>query len=160
MNKKVRVKMSANAEIVVHVTDKMVSDYQECKRMANVPGGPGKDCYACSLNTWKDFETDLCELSEVVEAIGKIIPSEKKEQDRQQASEKLWSDMTDTDIYRLKQQQCAKCFYYSQGSSSAKATGTCEYMKIEGHRRGCSPLKCKENGLFKPKGKGKVECKD
>lgn len=70
MNKKVRAKMSANTEIVVDVTDKMVSDYRECKEMKK--GGlrsPWKDCYTCSLNTWKDFETDLCDLPEVVETI-------------------------------------------------------------------------------------------
>lgn len=76
----------------------------------------------------------------------------KKEPDGQQVPPiKPWAEMTDTDIIRLKRQQCIKCVYYSQGCSSAQSTGTCEYIKIEGHMRGCSPLECKEKGIFKPK---------
>lgn len=31
------------------------------------------------------------------------------------------------------------------------ASSTCDYIDIEGHRRGCSPLECKEKGIFTPR---------
>lgn len=83
----------------------------------------------------------------------------KKESNGQQVAViKPWPEMTEAEIIQLKRQQCKKCVYYSQGCSSAKSTGTCEYLKIEGHSRGCSPLECKTKGKFRPKArKGKKD---
>lgn len=46
----------------------MVSDYRECKNLAEQEGG-GKDCRTCSLNTSTDFGFGLCELPVVREDI-------------------------------------------------------------------------------------------
>lgn len=70
---------------------------------------------------------------------------------------KKWSDMTEHDILLLKREQCFKCHYFSvgpdnkQGANNTK--GFCDYLAIEGHSRGCSPLKCIEHGVFREREK-------
>lgn len=74
-------------------------------------------------------------------------------------STKKWSDMTEADVQRLKRQQCIRCHYFSRTAvdkRSGSATGICDYLTIEGHSRGCSPLECTEKGIYRPrKGKGR-----
>ena len=67
---------------------------------------------------------------------------------------KLWSEMTERQVNELKEKQCRKCVYFAKSQTSSVASSTCEYLAIEGHRRGCSPLDCVERGIFKPKKKG------
>ena len=66
MTKTIRLFPAPHLEIRIRVTDQMIADLQECKRLAKVPGG-GKDCDTCS---WCDMEIDdadigMCELPEV-----------------------------------------------------------------------------------------------
>lgn len=63
---------------------------------------------------------------------------------------KAWSDMTEKEINALKLRQCCRCHYFSRESDSL-ATRTCEYIDKEGHSRGCSPLVCKEMGIYRPR---------
>lgn len=65
---------------------------------------------------------------------------------------KKWAEMTDHDIAVLKHKQCSKCKYFSR-LSEGSANSTCDYISIVGHSRGCSPLECKERGIYKPKEK-------
>ena len=68
---------------------------------------------------------------------------------------KKWSDMTDLEILELKRNQCVKCIYFSMGSAGKadvnNTKGICDYLSMVGHSRGCSPMECKEKGIFKPK---------
>ena len=63
---------------------------------------------------------------------------------------KPWREMTEQEIYKLKKDQCCKC-YYSYGMNAGKAGGICDYLCMVGHSRGCSPMECKDKGIFKPK---------
>ncbi len=63
--KKIKLFPAPNLEVRVYVTDKMEEDMKECKCLAKVPGGPGKDCKTCS---WEGVEFDsigMCELPDV-----------------------------------------------------------------------------------------------
>lgn len=64
---------------------------------------------------------------------------------------KLWSEMTERQVNELKEKQCRKCVYFAKSQTSSVVSGICEYLAIEGHRRGCSPLDCVERGIFKPR---------
>lgn len=64
---------------------------------------------------------------------------------------KLWSEMTERQVNELKEKQCRKCVYFTKSQTSSVVSGICEYLAIEGHRRGCSPLDCVELGIFKPR---------
>lgn len=41
---------------------------------------------------------------------------------------KKWSEMTEQEINRLKQQQCMKCEYYSRWAGDGVNHATCEYI--------------------------------
>ena len=76
---------------------------------------------------------------------------------------KKWSEMTEQEINRLKQQQCMKCEYYSRWAGDGVNHATCEYITRVGHSRGCSPLECKRKGIFEPRRthlKEKVQAKE
>lgn len=64
---------------------------------------------------------------------------------------KKWSEMTEQEVNRLKQQQCMKCEYYSRLAGDGVNHATCEYITRVGHSRGCSPLECKQKGIFEPR---------
>lgn len=66
---KVKIKIAESAEIVIDITDKMISDYQDCKRQSKKVACDGKDCNTCSLNTKEGVGWGLCELSSVTEEI-------------------------------------------------------------------------------------------
>ena len=66
---------------------------------------------------------------------------------------KAWSEMTEAEVNALKRKQCKKCIYFTKSQTSSVVSGICEYLAMEGHRRGCSPLDCVERGIFKPKKK-------
>lgn len=66
MAKRIKLHPAPRLEIRIYVSDQMVADLKECKRLAQVPGD-GKDCDTCS---WSDVEIDdadigMCELPEV-----------------------------------------------------------------------------------------------
>ena len=58
---------------------------------------------------------------------------------------------TQEEIWKLKHDQCCKCFYYDKGEGSSETTGSCDYILFENKLRGCSPFECKEKGIFKPR---------
>ena len=62
-----------------------------------------------------------------------------------------WKDVSKEEILKLKKEQCSKCVYFSRAYKELYESCTCDYILITGHRRGCSPLECKEKGIFKPK---------
>lgn len=64
---------------------------------------------------------------------------------------KKWSEMTEQEVNRLKQQQCMKCEYYSRLAGDGVNHATCEYITRVGYSRGCSPLECKQKGIFEPR---------
>lgn len=66
---------------------------------------------------------------------------------------KPWKEMTEREINKLKINQCSKCTYLSGNPKSRQTVfgnRTCDYIAIEGHCRGCSPLECVKKGVFKP----------
>lgn len=71
---------------------------------------------------------------------------------------KPYKDLTKKEILDRKEKVCVKCKYSSitNGRSIKKKSEliylTCDYILIEGHRRGCDPRDCVEKGVFKPKG--------
>ena len=64
--KKIKFFPAPHVEVLVSVTDEMVTDLRECRRMAEETNYEGcKDCDDCS---WRDVEipdTRMCELDEV-----------------------------------------------------------------------------------------------
>lgn len=73
---KVIIKVAETAELVVDITDKVISDYTECEKLANMPGD-GKDCDTCSLDMAEEFCMGLCDMKEVKDAIEKRRRNEK-----------------------------------------------------------------------------------
>lgn len=63
---------------------------------------------------------------------------------------KKWCEMTPKEIYQLKRNQCSKCYYFSKTQGNHLQAGTCDYLAIEGHSRGCNPLECKTKEVFTP----------
>lgn len=70
---------------------------------------------------------------------------------KQNMSPAKWSEMTEHDIMILTQKQCRKCKYLSRPNGECVASSTCDYIDMEGHSRGCSPLECKQKGIFTPR---------
>ena len=69
---------------------------------------------------------------------------------------KSWEELKNSEIFRLKKHQCAKCHYYSTLNKGAYRTNaTCDYILIEGHSRKCDPRDCIVKGRFKPKNRKK-----
>lgn len=68
---------------------------------------------------------------------------------------KRWREYTTEEITRLKEKQCVKCEYYSHGGGGRDniISGTCDYILIHKHSRGCPPYECVERGIFKPREK-------
>ena len=65
-----------------------------------------------------------------------------------------WRDYSDRDVAELKRRQCVKCDYYSMGGAANFINhGTCDYILIHKHSRGCPPYECIEKGIFKPREK-------
>lgn len=62
---------------------------------------------------------------------------------------KPWIFMTEKEIYNLKEKQCKKCCYFSKNNAQSTAYGTCEYIAIKGHSRGCLPTECTMKGIYK-----------
>lgn len=69
MKEYISIRAAESAMLVIGITDRMVSDYRECKRLSKVSGGDGKNCHGCNLDTSADFNFGLCELPVVMEAI-------------------------------------------------------------------------------------------
>lgn len=67
--RQVKIKVSESADLVVEITDKVIQDYRECKRLSEKRDCDGKDCNTCSLDTTGDFNFGLCEFPVVVDAI-------------------------------------------------------------------------------------------
>lgn len=62
---------------------------------------------------------------------------------------KPWRLMTDKEISRLKATQCQHCVYFSKAGTSIISSGTCDYILMEGHSRGCLPTECITKGFFR-----------
>lgn len=45
------IELNKDAVLLIRLTDEMKKDSQECRKMAEVPAGPGKDCSGCACNT-------------------------------------------------------------------------------------------------------------
>ena len=58
------IKLTKDAAIIIRITDEMKEDYEACARAAAVPGGPGKDCSGCSLDTPPILDSCLAQLLE------------------------------------------------------------------------------------------------
>lgn len=64
--KKIKFFLAPHVEVRVSVTDEMVADLRECKRMAEETNYEG--CKDCDTRSWRDVEienTCLCEFDEV-----------------------------------------------------------------------------------------------
>lgn len=75
----------------------------------------------------------------------------------------LVKKMDEYDVCRLKYEQCQYCKYFLIQNTKAIGMGTCDYIGKTGHMRGCTPLQCKEKGIFvkakgKKNGKRKEKC--
>lgn len=67
---------------------------------------------------------------------------------------KRWEDMTDEECSRFKKKTCSHCDYFSKQTGddgSGWSSATCNYSKVTGKCRLCSPLECVERGFFKQK---------
>lgn len=62
---------------------------------------------------------------------------------------KPWRFMTDKEIAKLKETQCRHCAYFSKAGMSTTGNGTCDYILIEKHSRGCLPTECMAKGIFR-----------
>ena len=69
------IKYSENAKLIIEVTPKMLQDFKECKELAMVPYGSGKDCGTCSMNVIvnSDDDTSICQLDGVWESMIEMI---------------------------------------------------------------------------------------
>lgn len=72
-------------------------------------------------------------------------------------SKKKWSEYTLKEIKKNKKKLCVRCVYCTYtGELNVKTSNlynvTCDYIGIEGHSRGCSPMNCKK---FKEKVSGR-----
>ncbi len=66
---RISIQITESAELTVNVTDRMVSDYRECRRLARKENGDETDCRPCSLETSAELGFCLCEIPAVLEAI-------------------------------------------------------------------------------------------
>ena len=64
MAKRIKLFPAPRLEIRIHVSDQMIEDLKECKRLAQLPGD-GKDCDTCSWNGIEIDAINMCELPEV-----------------------------------------------------------------------------------------------
>ena len=67
--KKIKIFPCPHIEMRIHVSDEMERDLKECKKLAAVAGGEGKDCDTCSWRQVDFLDTGLCELPVVREAL-------------------------------------------------------------------------------------------
>lgn len=87
----------------------------------------------------------------------------KKRRIKEISPETPWEKMDEYDVCRLKYEQCQYCKYFLIQNTKAIGMGTCDYIGKTGHMRGCTPLQCKEKGIFvkakgKKNGKRKEKC--
>lgn len=61
---------------------------------------------------------------------------------------KSWKEMTIQEVNELSKKQCSTCIYCSKENPS-QISKPCDYIIIEGHRRGCDPRDCREQGVYK-----------
>lgn len=62
-----------------------------------------------------------------------VIPYKRKRVSKR-LKNNSWYYMTQEDVNKIRRERCRKCQY--------SHSGTCDYMLITGHRRGCRPDKC------------------
>lgn len=56
-----------------------------------------------------------------------------------------WKHISEQTIYKNKQNLCSKCMYSSLITDSTNVSAlTCDYILIEEHSRGCSPINCQK----------------
>lgn len=87
----------------------------------------------------------------MITIIGEIGRPATKEEIDHFLNTKKWSEMTEQEVNSHKRKQCVKCQYLSrQNGKSVISAVPCDYLIVNGHSRGCSPLDCKIFGVFKP----------
>ena len=42
--------LNENSAVLIRFTERIITDYMDCKEKASVPGGPGKNCFECALD--------------------------------------------------------------------------------------------------------------
>lgn len=69
MAKMIKLFPAPHLEIRIHVSDQMIADMKEHRRLAQIPGGDGPDCDKCSWFGIGIGCMDICELPEVLEKV-------------------------------------------------------------------------------------------
>lgn len=70
---------------------------------------------------------------------------------------KPFIELTDREVTQLKREQCMKCIYVQGCTGKANVQEmVCNYLEIMRCRRPCSPLECKEKGVFIQKKRGRT----
>lgn len=64
--RKIKLFPAPHTELRLDVSDEMEKDYRECRRMAELDNGDGKDCNACSWRPVEIENTVLCEWPDVM----------------------------------------------------------------------------------------------
>lgn len=66
MAKKIKLYPAPHVELRVHVSDEMIQDYRDCKRIAKETKlEEGKDCDTCSWSNVQIGDVGMCELKEM-----------------------------------------------------------------------------------------------
>lgn len=63
--RKIKIFPASHVEVRVHVSDRMIEDYRECYRNANVENGEMKDCETCSWWGIDIGSMGVCEFPEI-----------------------------------------------------------------------------------------------
>ena len=66
--------------------------------------------------------------------IGSMVIPYKRKKVSKRLKKKSWCYMTQEDVNEIRRERCRKCQY--------SHSGTCDYLLITGHRRGCRPDEC------------------
>lgn len=71
--------------------------------------------------------------------------------------EKPWREWTEREINKFKKEVCIHCDYSNSVERGYLSSVTCNYILREYKSRGCTPDKCKEKGIFKPRDTKKLK---
>ena len=76
---------------------------------------------------------------------------QKREPEEPAAGKKEWKDMSSLEVNAFKREVCWHCEYLGKmdGKISNIDRAACCFSDMEGYRRKCSPIECKEKGIFK-----------
>ena len=91
------------------------------------------DCFHCPYDDCIMSVEPKTGGSSIRQSKNMIIPYKRKKVSRK-LKKSSWYYMSNEDVQKIKRERCRKCQYHH--------SGTCDYMLITGHRRGCRPDKC------------------